>query len=139
MFKELSMENQKGKKTNRQKWLNIRLNEQEFKKIHDGFSNSTKRRRSEYVRSILLSKPIFVYTRNKSIDDFLNEMILLRQELNHIGNNFNQLVKRLHMMEEKWEVKSWVILNQKMQELLLKKIDEIENKIIQIDSKWSQE
>ena len=133
------MENPKGKKTNRHKWLNIRLSEQEFKKINDGFSRSTKRKRSEYVRSILLGKPISVYTRSKSIDDFLNEMITLRQELNHIGNNFNQLVKRLHMMEEKWEVKSWVILNEKTQGLLIKKVEEIENKIIQIDSKWSQE
>src|SRR5450432_590228 len=135
----LFMENLKSKKTNRQKWLNIRLTDLELKKINEGFSRSTKRKRSEYVRSILLGKPISVYTRSKSIDDFLNEMITLRQELNHIGNNFNQLVRRLHMMEEKWEIKSWVILNEKIQGLLVKKVEEIENKIIQIDSKWSQE
>ena len=128
-----------AKNNKRIRILNIRLSEYEFKKIHEGFSRSTKRKRSEYVRSILLGKPICVYTRNKSIDDFLNEMILLRQELNHIGNNFNQLVKKLHSMEEKWETKSWVILNEKIQSLLIKKVEEIENKIIQIDSKWSQE
>ena len=128
-----------AKNNKRVRILNIRLSEYEFKKIHEGFSRSTKRKRSEYIRNILLEKPITVYTRSKSIDDFLNEMILLRQELNHIGNNFNQLVKKLHMMEEEWEIKSWVILNEKIQSLLIKKVEEIENKIIQIDSKWSQE
>jgi len=128
-----------AKNNKRIRILNIRLSEYEFKKIHEGFSSSTKRKRSEYIRSILLEKPITVYTRSKSIDDFLNEMILLRQELNHIGNNFNQLVKKLHMMEEEWEIKSWVILNEKIQSLMIKKVEEIENKIIQIDSKWSQE
>ncbi len=83
-------------KNNRIKVLHIRLTESEFKKIHTGFSKSTKRKRSEYIRSILLNKPITFYTRNQSFDDFLAEMILLRRELIAIGNNFNQLVKKLH-------------------------------------------
>jgi MobC-like protein len=127
------------KKNKRTRILNIRLSESEFRKIHDEFSRSTKRKRSEYIRSILLNKPITVYTRNKSIDDFLDEIILLRRELNAIGNNFNQSVKRLHMSKHISEIKTWAILNENSKELFFKKIEKIENKIIQIDNKWSQE
>ena len=92
------------KATNRNKWLHIRLTGSEYNKIHSGFSRSTKRKLSEYVRSILLDKPITVYTRNQSYDDFVAEMILLRNELKAIGNNFNQTVKKLHTMEHETEI-----------------------------------
>ena len=127
------------KDNKRTRILDIRVSESEFKKIHDGFSHSTKRKRSEYIRSILLDKPITVYTRNKSIDDFLDEIILLRRELNAIGNNFNQSDKRLQMSKHISEIKTWAILNENSKELFFKKMEEIENKIIQIDNKWSQE
>ena len=123
----------------RNKWLHLRLSEAEYKKIKNGFSNSTKRKVSDYVRSILLNKPITVFTRSKSLDDFISEMILLRSELNSIGNNFNQSVKRLHTLDEISEIKTWAILNEKSKEIFIKKVDEIKEKISQISDKWLQE
>jgi hypothetical protein len=126
-------------KTNRVKWLHIRLTEAEYKKINRGFSQSTKRKISEYVRAVLLDKPITVYTRNQSFDDFVAEMILLRRELKAIGNNFNQSVKKLHTMDKDQEIKTWALLNENSKQSFFKKVDEINSKIIQIDSRWSQE
>lgn len=123
----------------RNKWLHLRLSEAEYKKIQNGFSKSTKRKISDYVRCILLNKPITVYTRSKSLDDFISEMILLRSELNSIGNNFNQSVKRLHTLDEISEIKAWAIINEKSKEIFLKKVDEIKGKINQISDKWLQE
>jgi len=123
----------------RNKWLHLRLSEAEYKKIQNGFSKSTKRKISDYVRSIVLNKPITVYTRSKSLDDFISEMILLRSELNFIGNNFNQSVKRLHTLDEISEIKAWAILNEKNKEIFIKKVDEIKGKINQISDKWLQE
>jgi predicted RNA-binding protein YlxR (DUF448 family) len=133
---ELGMSEQKN---NRNKWLHLRLSEAEYKKIQNGFSKSTKRKISDYVRSILLNKPITVYTRSKSLDDFISEMILLRSELNSIGNNFNQSVKRLHTLDEISEINAWAILNEKSKEIFIKKVDEIKEKINQISDKWLQE
>jgi hypothetical protein len=126
-------------KNNRDKWLHIRLTQLEFKKIHKGFSSSTKRQISEYVRAILLDKPITIYTRNQSFDDFVAELILLRSELNAIGNNFNQSVKKLNAMSDMAEIKIWVMLNEKSKPLLFRKIDEINEKLAQISEKWLQE
>lgn len=123
---------------NRSKWIHIRLSEGEFKRINAGFSRSTNRKRSEYIRHILLGKPVTIYTRSKSLDDFLEEMIVLRRELNWIGNNFNQTVVKLHTLSHISEIKTWAVLNEKDKSLFFKKIDELENKISQIDSQWLQ-
>lgn len=126
-------------KNNRNKWLHLRLTAMEYKKINTGFSRSTKRKISEYARSILLDKPITVYTRNQSFDEFVSEMILLRNELKAIGNNFNQAVKKLHTMDKDYEIKSWALLNENSKKIFLKKMDEINLKIAKISDKWSQE
>jgi hypothetical protein len=124
---------------NRDKWLHIRLTAAEYQRINTGFKNSTKRKLSQYARSILLDKPITVYTRNRSFDDFVAEIILLRNELKAIGNNFNQSVKRLHAMHYAPEIKAWALLNENSKQLFFKKVEEINMKIAQNSDKWSQE
>ncbi len=126
-------------KNSRDKWIHLRLTEAEYKKIKAGFTKSTKRKLSEYVRSVLLEKPITVYTRNQSFDDFVAEIILLRNELKAIGNNFNQSVKKLHTLNHDKEIKTWALLNENSKLLFFKKVDEINSKITQIADKWSQE
>ena len=129
----------KERNATRNKWIHVRLNEYEYTKIEASFRRSTKRKLSEYARAILLNKPITVYTRNQSFDDFVAEMILLRNELNAIGNNFNQAVRKLHMMEEVKEVKAWAMLNENSKQILFKKIEEVKTKIGQLADKWSHE
>ena len=126
-------------KNNRDKWLHIRLTQLEFKKINTDLTHSTKRKMSEYVRAILLDKPITVYTRNQSFDDFVAELILLRRELNAIGNNFNQSVKKLNAMVEIAQIKIWAQLNEKSKPVLFKKIGEVNEKLAQISEKWLHE
>jgi len=125
-------------KTNRSKLLQVRLTPKELEKINHAFSHSTTRKLSDFVRKKLLDKPITVYTRNQSLDDFMAEMILLRGELNAIGNNYNQVVKRLHSLQQLTEIKSWLILNESSKQILLKKVEEIKVKINQINEQWLQ-
>lgn len=125
-------------KTNRSALLQVRLTPAEQQKIRDSFSISTSRKLSDYARKKLLDKPIKIYTRNKSLDDFMAEMIQLRNELNAIGNNFNQSVKRLHTLQLTTEIKHWLISNENHQQLLLSKMEQIKSKIIQINDQWLQ-
>ncbi len=126
-------------KQNKVKWLHLRLTETEYKKIKSGFARSTKRKLSEYARNILLDKPITVYTRNQSYDDFVAEIILLKAELKAIGNNLNQAVKKLHTMDTDPEIKTWAIIHENSKHIFFKKVEEIQQKIIQIQQQWSQE
>jgi hypothetical protein len=129
----------KEKKTNRNKRIYIRLTGDEYKILHDGFSKSIFRKFSEYNREILLNKPVTIFTRNKSYDDFVEEMAALRTELNAIGNNFNQAVKKLHTINHDEEIIAWAVMNEKAKELFNKKMDQIELKMIKISEQWSQE
>jgi hypothetical protein len=128
-----------SEKNNRIKWLHIRLSDAEYKKLHAGFHSSTKQKISSYARNILLGKPITVYTRSKSIDDFVTEMILLRNELKAIGNNINQVVRKLHTADNDAELKFWSKQIEKIKELLFSKIDEINSNIARISDQWLQE
>lgn len=128
----------KDEKQNRTELLQVRLTIKETKRIHSSFSKSTCRKLSDYVRKKLLDKPVSIYTRNQSLDDFMAEMILLRGELNAIGNNYNQVVKRLHTLSHIPEIKIWLLLNESTKQILLKKIEEIKSKIAQINDQWLQ-
>ena len=68
----------------------------------------------------------------------MTEMIRLRNELNAIGNNLNQSVKKLHTLSQLQEFKSWLILNENNQKIMLEKVEEIKSKINQISDKWLQ-
>jgi hypothetical protein len=91
------------------------------------------------MRYVLLEKKITVFKRNKSMDDFMAELILLRSELNAIGKNYNQVVKKLNSMQSITEIKVWFLINESAKESLVKKVDEIKLRINQFSDKWSQE
>jgi hypothetical protein len=127
-----------AEKINRGKLLQVRLTPKELEKIHNKFSQSTCRKMSDYVRKVLLDKTITVNRRNQSLDDFMAEMTSLRKELNALGNNYNQLIKRLHSLQDISEIKTWLLLNESTKQILLTNITEIKSKINQINNQWLQ-
>ena len=127
-----------GEKTNRTRLIQARLTSEEYQRIHWHFSRSTCRKMSDYVRFVLLEKPIRIKQRNESLDDFMTEMEKLRVELNAIGNNYNQAVRRLHTMSDFPTLKSWLQTNESIHQILLQKISEIKLKIEQINDQWLQ-
>lgn len=121
---------------NRNKWLHLRLKPDEYQKIHKRFSKSTCRKLSEYARKNLLNEPITMNYRNQSVDEFMYELIHLRSELNALGNNFNQAVKKLHTLQQIPEFKAWIIHNELDKKILFNKVEEIKNYIEKISEKW---
>jgi hypothetical protein len=130
---------EKKEKSKLTRKLTIRFTEEDFKKLNIGFKSTTKRKLSAYARSVLLDKPVTVYTRSQSFDDFVAEIMLLRGELKAIGNNFNQAVKKLHLTDSDAGIKTWALLNENSKQIFFKKMEEINLKIAQISDKWSQE
>jgi Skp family chaperone for outer membrane proteins len=120
------------------KWLTVRLSKEEEIKLNKFYKQTTCRDLSEYSRSILLKRPVYILYRNQSADDFLTEMIQLKKELNAIGNNFNQVVHKLHTLDNDSEVKAWAILNEVHKNLFLKKVSEVQEKLSQIHNLWLQ-
>ena len=117
----------------------IRLKEIEFNKLETEFKKTTCRKFSEFLRNVMLAKPITIRYRNASADAFLTEMIGLKNELSAIGNNFNQMVKRLHTLSHLHELKAWIIFSESSKQILHEKVQEIREKMSQIYEQWSQE
>lgn len=97
------------KKSNLTKWVHLRLTVEEYQKVHAKFKQTTCRKLSNYLRNVLLDKPIKATYRNQSLDDMMTEIKLLYKELNSIGNNFNQVVKKLHTLHQIPEFENWII------------------------------
>ena len=95
------------KNENRKRIVGIRFTIKEYEQIEKKWKDSTCRKLSEYVRKIVFNKPIVATYRNKSLDDLMTELIQLKKELNGIGNNFNQAVKKLHTLHQIPEFRMW--------------------------------
>ncbi|NGY37828.1 plasmid mobilization relaxosome protein MobC [Flavobacterium sp. XN-5] len=128
----------KEQNNNRTKWLHLRLSPDEHKKIVKEFSKSTCRKLSDYARKNLLQKPIVKTYRNQSLDDFMAEMMRLRGELNAIGNNFNQAVKKLHTLNQITDFKHWLISYELEKKILFNKVDEVKKQIQKMAESWLQ-
>jgi mobilization protein MobC len=116
----------------RSRWFTLRLNEDEEKQLNHLYSRTTANSLSEYARGVLLKEPITVFYRIQSSDEFLSELILLKNELNAIGINFNQAVHKLNTLDYVHQIKTWVIVNESNKKILMKKVGEIKEKMYQI-------
>jgi hypothetical protein len=122
----------------RKLWLTIRLNDDEQKRLNWLYKVTTRKALSEYARDILLQQPVVINYRNQSADETLSELSQLVTELNSIGRNFNQAIKKLHTLDHLPELQTWILLNESSKQLLFKKIDEIKNYILQMHEQWLQ-
>ena len=128
----------KKEKNNRSRLVGLRFTAEEFAKLDEWRRKSTTPEISEYIRRVVFGKPITVYQRNQSLDDVMAEMTRLRTELNAIGTNLNQIVKRLHLLRELEGMEEWTVSYDRDANLLLKVITNIKEKINQIADQWLQ-
>ena len=124
------------KNSNRTRIIGLRLTFDEYRKIEKKWKASTCRKLSEYVRRSLFEKPVVTTYRNSSQDDLMTELTKLRNELNAVGNNFNQAVKKLHTLQQIAEFKSWLIAYEVEKKILQNKLDEVRNNIKKMLEIW---
>lgn len=126
------------KTENRKRIVGVRFTTKEYEQIEKKWKESTCRKLSEYVRKIIFNKPVVATYRNKSLDDLMTELIQLKKELNGIGNNFNQAVKKLHTLHQIPEFRQWLAVYEAEKHLLLNKVEEIKNVTGKIGEQWLQ-
>lgn len=128
----------KRENSNRTRKITLRLTAEEYVKIEQKWKASTCRKLSDYLRKHLFDKSITTTYRNQSLDDFIEETIVLRKELNAIGINLNQTVKKLHTLQQIPEFKVWIISFEIDKKIINNKIDLIERHTSKITDKWLQ-
>lgn len=122
----------------RSKMVVVRMNETEISQLTKLQGKTTEKDTSAYLRKVALQKPVTVKYRNQSADDFLMDMLNLKKELNAIGNNFNQAVHKLHILDKIPEFRVWVQQYDGLQKVLISKVEEIKLRMNQLYEQWLQ-
>ena len=120
----------------RKKMVVVRMNTAEFELLEKFRNKTTERSISNYIRKVALNQPVTVKYRNVTADDFLRDMVQLKKELNAIGNNFNQAVHKLHILDKIPEFRLWVKHYQNLQESVALKVEDIKIKVNQLYEQW---
>jgi len=129
----------KEKRNNKTKMIFVRLEEQDYQTLISRQKSTTERNLSAYCRKLLMSKPVIKSVHNESLREVLHILSQLQKDLNGIGNNYNQMVKRLHTADKIPEIKTWFLhyLNEK--ERILSAIEDIKKYLDKTAEKWLQE
>lgn len=127
------------KREKRTRKFTVRFTETEYKILEGKFRTTTSSQMSQYIRNAVLSRPLVIKYRNESLDQFMEELIQLKQELNAIGNNFNQAVKKLHTLKQIPEFRHWIAGHETTQQQLTERTKHIEERVAQMSEKWLQE
>jgi len=122
----------------RKKMVPFRMNDAEYVQLEKLHKQSTERSLSNYVRKVLLQKPVTIKYRNETADDFLKDMLALKKELNAAGNNFNQAVKKLHTLDTVPEYGVWLEYYEGCRKLLMDSIEAIKRRTGELYEQWLQ-
>ncbi|HEY4288863.1 MAG TPA: hypothetical protein VGN00_17290 [Puia sp.] len=83
------------------------INQNDYEKFMEGYKKTLCRNKSDYMRRILLGKPVTVTYRNRSLDDFIEIAVQLRRDWRSLlaKSGFNQaeieeLKRRITLIEE---------------------------------------
>ncbi|MGN6420709.1 MAG: plasmid mobilization protein [Pseudobacter sp.] len=128
----------KTEKPRRTRRLHVRLTDQEYEILSDRLASTTCRQISDYARKLLLQKPVTVYHRNQSLDQLMPLLVTIKNDLNALANNYNQVVRKLHLLQHQADLKAWLPMHEKNQQLLQRKVSDIKVLIAQISDQWLQ-
>ncbi|WP_217601988.1 hypothetical protein [Chitinophaga sp. GbtcB8] len=123
-------------KSNRTRRVTLRFTPEEFQQIEKHFHTATSRKLSDFLRKVIMGEKVVNYTRNQSIDDFLTDMVLLRNQLSAIGNNFNQAVKKLNAVRQVPDILPCYLEARQQYKPISAKIDEIKSSINKLSDLW---
>lgn len=123
---------------NRTRIIKCRLTHNEYKVLEKKWKSSTCRKLSDYMRKKLFDQGVTTTYRNSSLDDFMVEMIALRKVLNGVANNFNQVVKKLHIQNSPQDIKNLLVSYELEKKILMNKVDDVKKNINKIADIWLQ-
>lgn len=111
---------------------------EDYAKIKQRYQSSTCRSVSEYTRNILLNKPITLLYRDQSLDDLIEEIVVLNNEINILKNKQQELIEKLDQYPEIQGLRESLKMLEQVTQMFCQRITEIKVQFEKITSKWSQ-
>ncbi|HEV3413391.1 MAG TPA: plasmid mobilization relaxosome protein MobC [Puia sp.] len=118
--------------------LIVRLTPEEYADLQEKFHATTHRVFSDYIRDLIHERPVTTRYRNQSLDEFIPVALALKNELQTIGRNFNQAVRRLNNLTQAGELKDSLEYFAAEEFTVQEKVEEIKNCLIKIYDLWSR-
>lgn len=128
----------KRENSKRTRIVGLRFTPLEYAELEKRFRASTCRKLSDHIRRHLFNKPIVTTYRNTSFDDYIEETMTLNSELNSIGNNINQIAKKMSSFKTISEFKTQVFWFEVDKKKLLEKMEEIKIHSQKFSEQWLQ-
>ncbi|GGM74365.1 uncharacterized protein YukE [Dyadobacter sp. BE34] len=128
----------KEEKSNKTKLVIFRLTPKEYANLEAKRGRTTCRKLSEFLRLLIFNRPVTVVERNASQDQMISELSELREELNRLGNNFNQATKRLHSINQIAEFRNWIASYEVEKTFLFSMLDQIKAQTDKLADRWLQ-
>jgi hypothetical protein len=138
MFESVDRIVMKEKKSNRTRLVGIRLTPSEYAKLEGKCARTTCRKLSEFLRLLIFNRPVNVIERNGSHDHMIGELSELREELNRLGNNFNQATRRLNAVNQISEFRNWIASYESEKMRLFSILHHIKSQTDKLADRWLQ-
>ncbi|PWJ91298.1 mobilization protein MobC [Flavobacterium araucananum] len=128
----------KRENSNRTRIVGLRFTPLEYAELEKRFRASTCRKLSDHMRRHLFNKPIVTTYRNASFDEYIEEIMTLNCELNSIGNNINQISKKMNSLRMISELKNQLTDFEIQKLKLFEKMEEIKLQSQKFSEQWLQ-
>jgi hypothetical protein len=128
----------KRENSNRTRSIHLHLTEQEYEQIDSRCKASTCRNRNEYIRKQIFNKRIVTTYRNESLDDLMEENIVLTGEVRAIGKSIHQIAKKVDSLKYLPELKLQLYLLEMDKTKFFDKMEEINSHTQKIAEQWLQ-
>jgi hypothetical protein len=122
----------------RSRKFTIRVTPEEYADLQEKYRTTTHRIFSDYVRDLIHQRPVTTRYRSQSLDEFIPIALALKNELQTIGRNFNQAVKKLNNLSQKEDLKDSLEYFAAEEFAVQQKTEEIKNCLIKTYDLWSQ-
>jgi predicted amino acid racemase len=118
--------------------IHIRITTAENSKLDNLYKTSTCHSKAEYAREAIFNRPVRIFYRNQSLDDLLEEIVILNREINTLKDKLSITAQRLYTHRNGTEDKELFQGIDVNVAVLNKKMDEVKNQIEKIVDKWLQ-
>lgn len=80
--------------------LQTRVNAAKFKQLSELADKAANGSTSDLLRDIINNRQLVVHTVDKTLAEYMPELIRIRKEINAIGNNINQVTRYFNQCQE---------------------------------------
>jgi hypothetical protein len=113
-----------------------RVNDKKFRELQTLLAGNPKNDMSSLLRSILYNRQVKVFTKDKTLDNLMEELAKLRTEIRAIGVNINQITRFFNTYPEPQKKALYAKMAFREYLAIEVKIDELLTIITKLAKRW---